>query len=256
MPKLEGKIAVITGGNSGIGLATARKFVEEGAYVFITGRRQEQLDQAAAAIRKNVTAVQADVTKAADMDRLYRKVREERGQVDIVVANAGYIEVVPLTELTDGHYDSIFDTNVRGVVYTVQKALPLMREGGSIILVGSVASFSAMRHYSIYCASKAAVRALARNWALELKDRGIRVNNLSPGGIDTPILDIQAPTPAEVEQMKTRFVAEIPLGRLGQPEELATAALFLASSDSSFITGIDLCVDGGWAQTSEYIKHG
>lgn len=248
MGKLQGKVAVITGGNSGIGLATARAFVDEGATVYITGRRQPQLDEAAADIGQHAKAVQADVTSAADMDRLYAQVLAEQGRVDVVVANAGYIEVVPLPEIDDGHYERIFDTNVRGVIYTVQKALPVMPQGGSVILVGSVASFSGMRNYSIYCASKAAVRALARNWALDLKDRGIRVNNLSPGGIDTPIMDIQAPTPEAVAEMKAGFTKEIPLGRLGRPEELAAAAVFLASADSSFVTGIDLCVDGGWAQ--------
>lgn len=248
MATLEGKVAVITGGNSGIGLATAQRFVADGAHVFITGRRQEQLDKAVEAIGKNITAVQGDVSNAADMDRLYQKVRDEKGRLDIVVANAGYIEVVPLAEITDAHYDRIFDTNVRGLLYTVQKSLPLIRDGGSIILVGSVLSFTAMPSYSVYCASKAAVRAFARGWALDLKDRKIRVNNLSPGGIDTPIMDIQASTRAEVDKMKAGFAKEIPMGRLGAAEELAGAALFLASEDSSFITGIDLCVDGGWAQ--------
>jgi NAD(P)-dependent dehydrogenase (short-subunit alcohol dehydrogenase family) len=248
MSKLQGKVAVITGGNSGIGLATARKFVEEGAYVFITGRRQAELDKAVKLIGKDVTAVQGDVSNPADLDRLYARVEGEKGKIDVVVANAGLVQVVPLTEITDEHYDTVFNVNVRGLLYTVQKALPLFKDGGSIILVGSIAAFKTMPAYSVYCASKAAVRSFARNWTVELKDRKIRVNTLSPGPIDTPITDTQASTKEEVDQIKARFAAAIPMGRMGNSEEVATAAVFLASDDSSFVTGIDLCVDGGLGQ--------
>jgi NAD(P)-dependent dehydrogenase (short-subunit alcohol dehydrogenase family) len=248
MLKLQGRTAVITGGNSGIGLSIARKFVEEGAFVYITGRRQEQLDHAVNQIKTNVTAVQGDVSRAADLDRLFDQIKEEKGCLDIVVANAGVVEVVGINDIDDAHYEKVFGTNVHGVVYTVTKALPLVSNGGSIILVGSVASFRALPGCSVYCASKAAIRALARNWAIELKDRKIRVNNLSPGPIDTPIMELQAATPEGVEQLKSSFVAAVPMGRMGRSEEIADAALFLASDDSSFVTGIDLCVDGGAGQ--------
>jgi NAD(P)-dependent dehydrogenase (short-subunit alcohol dehydrogenase family) len=249
MSKLQGKVAVVTGGNSGIGLATARKFVEEGAYVFITGRRQAELEKAVKLIGKGVTAVRGDVSKAADVDRLYAAVKAEKGKVDVVVANAGIVQLVPLAEITDEHYDAVFNVNVRGLVYTVQKALPLFnKDGGSIILVGSIAGFKAMPAYSVYCASKAAVRSFARNWTLDLKDRKIRVNTLSPGPIDTPIMETQGLSREEVDRIKASVAAAIPMGRMGNAEELATAALFLASDDSSFVTGIDLCVDGGMGQ--------
>lgn len=248
MSKLGGKVALVTGGNSGIGLATAQRFVEEGAHVYITGRRQEHLDEAVKAIGKNVTAVRGDVSNAYDLERLYEQVGREKGHLDIVVANAGYVEIVPLTELSDHHYEKVFDINVRGVIYTVQKALPLIQDGGSIILVGSIAAFKSMPGYSVYAASKAAVRAFARNWAFELKERRIRVNTLSPGPIDTPIIDIQVSTPEQANAMRSSFAAAIPLGRMGRAEELAAAAVFLASGESSFVTGSDLCVDGGLGQ--------
>ncbi len=248
MAKLSGKVAVITGGNSGIGLATARKFVEEGAYVFITGRRQAELDKAVQLIGKGVTAVQGDVANPADLDRLYARVEREKGKVDVVVANAGIFQAGPLGEITDEHYEQVFNINVRGVWLTVQKALPLLNDGASIILIGSVAAVKAFPASSIYSATKAAVRSFARNWALELKGHQIRVNNLSPGPIDTPIMDPMAPTKEGVDQIKASFATSVPLGRIGRSEEIATAALFLASSDSSYMTGIDLLVDGGMVE--------
>jgi NAD(P)-dependent dehydrogenase (short-subunit alcohol dehydrogenase family) len=248
MSRLQGKIAVVTGGNSGIGLATAKRFVEEGAYVFITGRRQTELDKAVAEIGRNVTAVQGDVTNMADLDRLYATVKETKGVVDILFANAGFVELRTIDQISPEHVDKIFDINTKGLLFTVQKALPLMRKGGSIILVSSIANSKAMPAYTAYSASKAAIRSFARTWTLELKDRGIRVNSLSPGPVDTPIIDMQFSTREETDKLRETFAQAIPLGRLGRPEELASAALFLASDDSSFVAGIDLPVDGGMAQ--------
>jgi len=247
MSKLDGKIAVVTGGSSGIGLAIAQKFVEEGAYVFITGRRQAELDKAVAAIGKNVTAVQSDVAKLEDLDRLYEQVKAEKGALDIVVANAGIGEFAPLGEITVEHYNKIFDINVRGVLFTTQKALPLLRDGGSIVVVASVVQYLGFPGATVYSATKAAVRSFVRTWAAELKGRGIRVNSLSPGPIDTPILDGQYKTKEEVDATKVGLAQMTPLGRLGRSEEIAAAALFLASSDSSYSTGIDLLADGGMA---------
>jgi len=248
MSKLQGKIAVVTGGNSGIGLATAKRFVEEGAYVFITGRRQAELDKAVKEIGRNVTAVQGDVTNLDDLDRLYATVKETKGVIDVLVANAGFVELKTIDQISPAHFDKTFDINTKGLLFTVQKALPLMRQGGSIILVSSIANSKAMPSYTAYSASKAAIRSFARTWTLELKDRGIRVNTLSPGPVDTPIIDLQFPTKAETDKLRETFAQAIPLGRLGRPEELASAALFLASDDSSFVAGIDLPVDGGMAQ--------
>jgi NAD(P)-dependent dehydrogenase (short-subunit alcohol dehydrogenase family) len=246
--KLEGKVAVITGGNSGMGLATAQRFVAEGAYVYITGRRQKELDEAVKLIGKNVTAVQGDVANLADLDRLYEIVKQKHGRVDIVFANAGAGELVPIAEVTEQHFDKLFNINVKGLVFTVQKALQLMPDGGSIILNASIASIKGFGAFSIYSATKAAVRSFARSWTTDLKDRKIRVNTLSPGTIDTPILDGLGRTKEEVDQMKAGFANLIPLGRMGTPDEIAKVALFLASDDSSFVTGVELFVDGGAAQ--------
>jgi NAD(P)-dependent dehydrogenase (short-subunit alcohol dehydrogenase family) len=243
MKKLDGKVAVITGATSGIGLASAKLFVAEGAYVFITGRRQKELDEAVKAIGINVTGVQGDAGNLADLDRLYETVRTRKGQLDILFANAGIGEFnLPLGSVTEANFDKTFNVNVRGTLFTVQKALPLMRDGGSIIMTGSIASVKGFEGGSVYNASKAAIRSFARTWTVDLKARKIRVNVLSPGTIDTAIF---AGIPKEV---KDRFVSLIPVGRIGEPAEIATAALFLASNDSSFVTGIELFVDGGTAQ--------
>lgn len=248
MPRLHDKVAVITGGSSGIGLATAKRFVEEGAYVFITGRRQSELDRAVAHIGRNVTAIQADAASLEDIDRLITLVGAEKGGIDILFVNAGVIEQRLLDQATPEHFDFTFGVNTRGLYFTVQKALPLIRSGGSIILNSSIAAVKGMPAHSTYSASKAAVRSFARTWTLELKDRGIRVNTLSPGPVDTPIIDGQASSEEIADQMRAGLAAAVPLGRLGRPEELAAAALFLASDEASFVAGIDLCVDGGIAQ--------
>jgi NAD(P)-dependent dehydrogenase (short-subunit alcohol dehydrogenase family) len=241
MGKLQGKVAVITGGTTGIGLATAKLFVAEGAHVFITGRRQKQLDDAVKEIGKNVSGIQGDVADLADLERLYETV-EARGRIDIVFANAGVGEFATLEAVTEEHFDKIFDTNVKGVLFTVQKALPLLNDGGSIILVGSVASIKGTPAFVVYGASKAAVRNFVRGWTVELKDRHIRANVLSPGPIATPL---SAAGPQDTIKGMT---STIPMGRMGEPGEVAKAALFLASEDSSFITGTELFVDGGRAQ--------
>ncbi|MFC3944266.1 3-oxoacyl-ACP reductase [Pseudomonas gingeri NCPPB 3146 = LMG 5327] len=248
MSRLQGKIAVITGGSSGIGLATAQRFVSEGAYVFITGRRQAELDKAVALIGRNVTAVQGDVSNQQDLDRLYAVVQHEKGSIDVLFANSGIVDNKSIDEISAEHYDKTFDINVKGLLFSVQKALPLMRNGGSIILTASIASTKGIPGYSTYSATKAAIRSFSRTWTLELKDRGIRVNTLSPGPVDTPIMDSQATTKEEIDQVKASFAQAVPLGRLGRPDEIASAALFLASDESSFVAGIDLCVDGGMAQ--------
>ena len=242
MGKLEGKVAVITGATSGMALATAKLFVEEGAYVFITGRRKETLDQAVKAIGKNVTGVQADSSKLDDLDRLYATVKKEKGRIDVLFASAGGGELGPLGSITEEQFDRTFGLNVRGTLFTVQKALPLFSDGGSIILNASIAGVKGFPGAGVYSASKAAVRSFARTWTVELKDRKIRVNVLSPGTIDTAILDVFP------QEAKDFFVSLIPWRRMGRPEEIATAVLFLASSDSSFVTGIELFVDGGAAQ--------
>ncbi len=242
MGKLDGKVAVITAGTSGMALATAKLFVQEGAYVFITGRGQEKLDTAVKAIGKNVTGVRGDSANLADLDRLYETVKKEKGHIDVLFASAGRGAWATIGAVTEEQFDSVFDLNVRGTLFTVQKALPLFRDGGSILMNGSIASIKAMPGSSVYSASKAAVRAFARTWLLELKDRGIRVNVLSPGPIDTPGMQS---VPAEV---KEHFRSMIPRGELGRSEEIATAALFLASDDSSFVNGVELCVDGGLSQ--------
>jgi NAD(P)-dependent dehydrogenase (short-subunit alcohol dehydrogenase family) len=253
MNKLEGKVAVITGGTSGIGLATAQRFASEGAYVFITGRRQSELDAAVKQISKNnnnnVTGVQGDVSNLADLDRLYATVKEQKGRIDILFANAGVGELVPLGEITEAHFDKTFGINVKGLLFSVQKALPLFQDGGgSIILNASIASSKGAEALSVYNATKAAIRSFARTWTVELKHRKIRVNAISPGPIDTPILNGLAQSQEQIEQFKTSIVSTVPLGRMGSPDEVAKAVLFLASDDSSYVTGIELCVDGGMAQ--------
>jgi NAD(P)-dependent dehydrogenase (short-subunit alcohol dehydrogenase family) len=248
MSKLNGKVAVITGGSSGIGLAAAKRFVEEGAYVFITGRRQEELDRAKAVIGKNVTAVQGDVANLDDLDRLYGIVRDEKGHVDIVVVNAGFVERVSLEASTPEHFDKTFGINARGAYFTGQKALPLLRNGGAIVLVASAVQLMGLPEHGVYAATKAAMRSFSRTWASELKDRGIRVNTLSPGPIDTPIIAGQFKTVEEADAAKEIFKQFTPLGRIGRVEEMANALLFLASDDSSFSTGIDLVADGGISQ--------
>ena len=242
MGKLQGKTAVITGGTSGIGLATARRFVAEGAHVFVMGRRRAELDAAVKQIGGKVTGVQGDIAKLADLDRLYQKVKEAEGRIDVVFANAGVGEVVPFGAVSTEHFDQVFNVNVRGTLFTVQKALPLLRDGGSIILTGSIASVKGLPGFGVYSASKAAIRSFVRTWTLELKDRKIRANVISPGTIDTPIL---AGLPKEAI---AQIVSSIPMGRMGEADEIANAALFLASDDSTFVTGIELFVDGGTAQ--------
>ena len=241
MGKLQGKVAVITGGSTGIGLATAKLFVREGAYVFITGRRQKELDEAVKAIGSNISGVQGDVAKLADLDRLYETVKG-KGRIDIVFANAGLAEIAPLKEVTEENFDKIFNINVKGTLFTVQKALPLLNDGGSIILMGSVASAKGTPGWSVYGASKAAIRNFVRGWTVELKDRRIRSNVLSPGPIETPLVA------AQPQDAIASIVSTIPMGRMWEPDEVAKAALFLASDDSSFVTGIELFVDGGRAQ--------
>ncbi len=248
MAKLEGKVAVVTGGTTGIGLATAKRFVAEGAYVFITGRRQSELDAAVKQIGKNVTGVQGDVANLADLDRLYATVKQQKGHIDIVFANAGGGEFAPLGTITEAHFDKTFGGNVKGLLFTVQKALPLFQDGGSIILNASTAGSQGNEAFSVYGASKAAVRSFARSWTVDLKNRHIRVNAISPGPIDTPGLTGLAQNEDQARQIKASLVATIPMGRMGDPDEVAKAASFLASDDSSFITGIELFVDGGAAQ--------
>lgn len=242
MGKLKDKVAVITGATSGMALATAKRFVAEGAYVFITGRRQQQLDEAVREIGKNVTGVQGDAASLTDLDRLYETVRREKGHIDVVFASAGHADSAPIGAVSEEHFDKIFDLNVRGVLFTVQKALPLLRDGGSIILNGSVAATKGFPAFGVYSASKAALRAFARNWTLDLKARNIRVNVLSPGPIDTALFHTLP------KEGRDQVVALIPRGQVGQPDEIATAALFLATSDASFVTGGELLVDGGVAQ--------
>jgi len=242
--KLEGKVALITGGSAGIGLATAKQFVEEGAYVYIVGRRKPELEAAVASIGSNVTAIQGDVTNLADLDRIYAQISKEKGRVDIVFANAGGGPLVPLGSITEEHFDQVFNVNVKALVFTAQKALPLMPDGGTIILTGSIVGIKGFPAFSIYSAAKAAVRNFARTWTTDLKDRGIRVNVISPGPIDTPLLNEAFSNPDDMKALASTVV----MGRLGRPEEIAKAVTFLASGDASFITGAELFVDGGAAQ--------
>ena len=248
MKKLEGKVAVITGGNSGIGLATAQRFAAEGAHVFITGRRQGELDAAVRDIGKNVTGVQGDVSKLADLDRLYAAVKQQQGRIDVLFANAGGGELAPLGGISEEHFDKAFRVNVKGLLFTVQKALPLFQDGGSIILNASIAGSKGMEAFSVYSAAKAAVRSFARSWTVDLKHRKIRVNAISPGPIETPGYSNLGLSEEQIKEFKTAVVAAVPMGRMGSADEVAKAALFLASDDSSYVTGTELFVDGGMAQ--------
>ena len=248
MLKLKGKVAVITGGTTGIGLAIAERFVAEGAFVFITGRRQAELDRAKAVLGSNGIAVQGDVSKVEDLDRLYKTVQDAKGTLDIVVANAGIVENLPLESVTTEVYDRMFAINTRGLFFTVQKSLPLLKDGGSIVLVGSSVSGMGIPATSVYTATKAAVRSFARTFAADLKGRKIRVNTLSPGPIDTPIIDGQFKTAEEAAAGREQMASLPVLGRLGTAEEMANAAFFLASDESSYCTGIDLYADGGLSQ--------
>jgi NAD(P)-dependent dehydrogenase (short-subunit alcohol dehydrogenase family) len=247
MGKLEGKIALITGGNSGIGLATAKQFVNEGAYVFITGRRQGELDAAVKQIGKSVTAVQGDVSKLGDLDRLFAQIKREKGRLDIVFANAGVATYAPFGTITEEHYDSIFNINVKGLLFTVQKALPLLPDGASVILNASIVASKGFSSNSVYSATKAAVRSFARTWTTDLKDRRIRVNAVSPGPIETPGLNNLLASSGAGEERLKMLSNNVPLGRLGTPDEIAKAVVFLASDDSSYVTGTELFVDGGMA---------
>jgi NAD(P)-dependent dehydrogenase (short-subunit alcohol dehydrogenase family) len=246
MSKLSGKVAIVTGGSSGIGLASAKRFVQEGAYVYITGRRQSELDKAKAQIGRNVTAVKGDVAELADLDMLYTTIARDQRKVDIVMANAGFVEFGFLPTATPEHFDKTFNINARGTFFTVQKALPLMNDGGSIILVSSCVHQKGIPQYTVYAATKAALRSFTRSWAAELKTRQLRVNALSPGATETPIIDAQFNSKEQADGARQHFSELIPLGRLGRAEELANAAYFLASDESSYITGADLVVDGGW----------
>lgn len=246
--KLQGKVAVVTGGSSGIGLATAKRFTAEGASVFITGRRQAELDAAVRSIGGNSTGVRADMASLADIDRLYDVVQQKHSQIDVLFANAGGGEFAPLGAISEEHFDKTFATNVKGVLFTVQKALPLLRDGASVILTGSTAGSMGTPAFSVYSATKAAVRNFARSWVLDLKERGIRVNVISPGPIGTPGLFGLAANEDEVKQLSGHLASLIPLGRLGDPDEVGKLAVFLASDDSSFINGAELFVDGGMAQ--------
>jgi NAD(P)-dependent dehydrogenase (short-subunit alcohol dehydrogenase family) len=245
MGQLDGKTAVVTGGTSGIGLATARRFATEGARVFIVGRRQDALDAAVAEAGENVTGVRADVGDPAALDALYAEVGQNNGHVDVLFANAGVGAFMTLDQVTEQHLDDTFDTNVKGTLFTVQKALPLLSDGASVILTGSTAATVGNPAFGVYGASKAAIRSFARTWANELKGRGIRVNALVPGPIDTVGVEGLAPDPEQAELLKKQLASTVPLGRMGSPDEAAAAALFLASDQSSFVTGTELFVDGG-----------
>jgi NAD(P)-dependent dehydrogenase (short-subunit alcohol dehydrogenase family) len=248
MGKLDGKIALITGGNSGIGLATAKQFVSEGAYVFITGRRDTELATAVKQIGKNVTGIQGDVSNLGDLDRLFAQIKREKGKLDIVFANAGVAKYAPFGTITEELYDWTFDINVKGLVFTVQKALPLLPDGASIILNASIVASKGLPANSVYSATKAAIRSFARTWTTDLKARRIRVNAVSPGAIDTPGLS-QLLGSSEIGQQRLQMISTgVPLGRLGTPDEIAKAVVFLASDDASYVTGTEMFVDGGFAQ--------
>ncbi len=248
MGKLEGKMALITGGNSGIGLATAKQCVHEGAYVFITGRREPELVAAVKEIGSHVTGVHGDVSNLGDLDRLFAHIQREKGRLDIVFANAGVATFAPFGEITEEHYDAIFDVNVKGLLFTVQKALPLLPDGASIILNASIVGSKGLAANSVYSATKAAVRSFARTWTTDLKQRRIRVNAVSPGSIDTPGLRELLASAAVGEERVKMIANSVPLGRFGTPDEIAKAVVFLASDDASYITGTEVFVDGGFAQ--------
>jgi len=248
MGKLEGKIALVTGGNGGIGLAAAKRFVDEGAYVFITGRRDTELAAAVKDIGKNVTGIQGDVADLGDLDRLFAQIKREKRRLDIVFANAGVAKYAPLGEISEELYDWTFDINVKGLVFTVQKALPLLSDGASIILNASIVASKGLPSNSIYSATKAAVRSFARTWTTDLKHRRIRVNAVSPGSVETPGLNGLLASSDAGEQRRKMITSAVPLGRFGTPDEIAKAVVFLASDDSSYVTGTELFVDGGFAQ--------
>jgi NAD(P)-dependent dehydrogenase (short-subunit alcohol dehydrogenase family) len=248
MNKLAGKVALVTGGNGGLGLAAAKRFVAEGATVYISGRRQKELDSAVREIGAGVTALQGDVSNLADLDRMFATIREQSGRLDILFANAGIGEFLPLGHITEGHFDRIFDINVKGTVFTVQKALPLMRAGGTIVINGSMVSIKGMPAFSVYAATKAALRSFARTWSVDLKGSGIRINVVSPGTVITPGYKRSGMSDAQIDQIKEGVAATAPLGRVGTEDEIASAVVFLASDESSYMTGADLFVDGGVAQ--------
>jgi NAD(P)-dependent dehydrogenase (short-subunit alcohol dehydrogenase family) len=247
--KLEGKIALVTGGSSGIGLATAQRFAKEGAFVFITGRREAELEKAVASIGADqAKAIRADASNLADLDRLYEEIKKDKGRLDVLFVNAGGGSFAPLGAITEEHYDQTFNTNVKGVLFTVQKALPLIPNGGAIVLNASQVSVKGGPAFSVYSATKAAVRSFARGWTTDLKDRQIRVNVVSPGPIDTPGLSGLAQTEEQRKGLYDYLASTVPLGRLGKPDEIAKAAVFLASDDASFVAGVELFVDGGSVQ--------
>ena len=245
--KLEGKVAVVTGGSAGIGLAAAKRFAEEGAFVFITGRKQPELDAAVKEIGPNAAAVRADASSIADATRLFETVKAAKGRIDVLYVNAGVYEFTPFGTVTEQDYDRMFNINVKGALFTVQQAVPLMTDGGSIILTGSIADVKGFPSISVYSATKAAIRSFARTWTSELKDRRIRVNTISPGHIDTPIFETWQQGEA-LTKMKEDLAKNVPLGRLGDPDEIAKAVSFLASDEASYVAGIELYVDGGIAQ--------
>ena len=248
MGKLDAKIALITGGNSGIGLATAKRFVAEGSYVFVTGRRRAELEAAVREVGENATGVEGDVSNLADLDRLFARIKDQKGRLDVLFANAGIAKYATLGEITEELYDAIFDINVKGLLFTVQKALPLMPDGSSIILNASIVASKGLSSNSVYSATKAAIRSFARTWTTDLKSRRIRVNAISPGTIDTPGFNNLLASGESGEQRRTMISPVIPLGRLGKPDEIAAAVVFLASDDASYITGTELFIDGGFAQ--------
>ncbi|MDB5267720.1 MAG: Oxidoreductase [Hymenobacter sp.] len=246
--KLAGKIALVTGGNSGIGLATAQRFIAEGAYVFITGRRQAELDAAVQQLGTSAFGVQSDVSSLADLDRLFATIKAQKGRLDVVFANAGIAEFAPVEAVTEAQYDRQFDINVKGLFFTVQKALPLLTDGSAIVLMASIVGSKGFESNSVYSATKAAIRSLARTLTSDLKARRIRVNAISPGPIETPGLNGVIDSPEELAQFKAQMVSTVPLGRIGEADEIAKAVVFLVADDSSFVTGVELFVDGGMAQ--------
>ena len=248
LAKLDGKVALVTGGSSGIGHAVARRFAREGAFVFVTGRRKNELEKAAELIGPESAAIQADVSNLADLDKVYQEIKQRKGRLDVLVANAGGGTFAPLGAISEDHFDQTFGTNVKGTLFRVQKALPLLSDGASIILTGSTAGSEGIAAFGVYAATKAAIRSFARTWATDLKERKIRVNVISPGPIETPGLAGLASDDDTRRGMYAAFATQIPLGRLGQPDEVAKVASFLASEDASFVNGIELFVDGGAAQ--------